>query len=60
MTAGRESLASVTRFPERSTNLASPLAPLASNLPDQPGATTYTDTNAAFLAPLFYRVGVPK
>ena len=45
-------------FLERGTNLASPLAPLASNLPGQPGTTSYTDTNAAPLAPLFYRVGV--
>jgi hypothetical protein len=53
-----QSFAGVTYFLERSTNLASPLAPLASNLLGQPGTTTYTDTNAASLAPLFYRVGV--
>ena len=28
------------------------------SLPGQPGTTTFTDTNAAALAPLFYRVGV--
>jgi hypothetical protein len=28
------------------------------NLPGQPGTTTYTHTNAAGLAPLFHRVGV--
>jgi hypothetical protein len=54
-----QSVAGVTYFLERSTNLASPLAPLASSLPGQPGTTSYTDTNAAPLAPLFYRVGVP-
>jgi len=32
--------------------------PLATDIPGQPGTTTYTDTNAAPLAPLFYRVGV--
>jgi len=31
---------------------------LATNLPGQPGTTTYTDTNAASLTPRFYRVGV--
>jgi hypothetical protein len=54
-----QSVAGVTYFLERSTNLASPLAPRASNLPGQPVTTSYTDTNAASLAPLFYRVGVP-
>jgi hypothetical protein len=45
-------------FLERSANLASPPAPLASKLPGQPCTTSYADTNAAPLAPLFYRVGV--
>jgi hypothetical protein len=31
---------------------------LATNLPGQPGSTTYTDTNAAGAGPFFYRVGV--
>ncbi len=31
---------------------------LATNLPGQPGTTTYTDTNVAAASPLFYRVGV--
>jgi hypothetical protein len=39
--------------------LASPLAPLASNLPGQPGVMSFTDTNAALAPRLFYRVGVP-
>jgi hypothetical protein len=45
---------------ERSTNLSAspPFLPLASGLEGQPGTTSFTDTNAAFLAPLFYRVGV--
>ena len=54
-----QSVAGLNYFLERTTNLTSPLAPLASNLLGQPGATTYTDPNAASLAPLFYRVGVP-
>jgi len=32
--------------------------PLATNLPGQPGTTTYTDTNAAGAGPFLYRVGV--
>ena len=45
---------------KRSTNLSAspPFTLLAPNLPGQPGTTTYTDTNADSLAPLFYRVGV--
>lgn len=37
---------------------APPFTLLSPNLPGQPGATTYVDTDAASLAPLFYRVGV--
>jgi hypothetical protein len=46
---------------ERSTNLAIPapiFTPLATDLFGQPGTTSFTDTNAAVLAPLLYRVGV--
>ena len=45
---------------ERSTNLLAkpPFSLLAPNLSGQLGTTTYTDTNAAPLGPLFYRVGV--
>ena len=45
---------------ERSTNpwASPPFTLLVQNLPGQPGTTTFTDTNAASLAPLFYRVGV--
>ena len=55
-----ESVAGVNYFLERSTNLASPrvFTPLATGIPGQAGTTSYTDTNAARLAPLFYRVGV--
>jgi hypothetical protein len=50
----------VSYFLERSTDLSAtpPFAPLAINLPGQPGTTTYTDTNAARLTPLYFRVGV--
>jgi hypothetical protein len=58
MTVTWASAASVNYFLERSTNLASHLAPLASNLSGQPGTTSFTDINAAPLSPLFYRVGV--
>ena len=53
-------MAGVSYFLERSTNLATTprFTPLATNLPGQAGATTYTDTNPVPLAPLFYRVGV--
>jgi hypothetical protein len=55
-----QSVAGVSYFLERSTNLSAspPFTLLSPNLPDQPGRTTYTDTSAASLAPLFYRVGV--
>jgi hypothetical protein len=55
-----QSVAGVNYFLERATNLShSPLlTPLATNIPGQPGTTTYTDTNAARASPHFYRVGV--
>jgi len=53
-----QSAAGVNDFLKQTTNLASPFSPLATDLPGHPGTTTYTDTNAATLAPLFYRVGV--
>ena len=60
LTVTWQSVAGVSYFLERSTNLWArpPFTLLAPNLPGQPGTTTYTDTNAANLAPLFYRVGV--
>jgi len=50
----------VNCFLERSTNLwaSPPFTLLFPNLPGQPSTTSYTDTNEADLAPLFYRVGV--
>ena len=56
-----QSVAGVKYFLERSTNLsATPrFTPLATNLPGQPGTTTFTDTNAVGPLPRFYRVGVP-
>ena len=56
-----QSVAGVSYFLERSTNVAGPppiFAPLATSILGQSGLTSYTDTNAAPLAPLFYRVGV--
>jgi hypothetical protein len=60
VTVSWQSVAGVNYFLERSTNLWAnpPFTLLAPNLPGQPGTTTYTDTNATALAPLFYRVGV--
>jgi hypothetical protein len=55
-----QSVADVSYFLDRSTNLASSpcFLPLASGIVGQPGTTSYTDTNAATLGLLFYRVGV--
>ena len=60
VTVSWQSVAGVNYFLERSTNLwaSPPFTPLAAGIPGQPGTTAYTDTNAATLAPLFYRVGV--
>jgi hypothetical protein len=57
---GERGVSGVNYFLERSTNLwaSSPFTLLAPNLPGQPGTTTFTDTNATPMAPLFYRVGV--
>jgi fermentation-respiration switch protein FrsA (DUF1100 family) len=61
VTVSWQSVAGVTYLLERSTNLSAwpPFLPLASGVEGQLGTTSFTDTNAAFLAPLFYRVGVP-
>ena len=58
MTAARESVAGVTYFLKRITNLATPFTLVVTNLPGQSDTTSFTDTNVASLAPLFYRVGV--
>jgi len=62
VTVSWQSVAGLSYFLERSTNLSAtlPFTMLAPNLPGQPGTTSFTDTNAAPLAPLFYRVGVAK
>ena len=61
MTVSWQSVAGVNYFLERSTNLSAspPFTLLTPNLSGQAGTTSFTDTNAAGLAPLFYRVGVP-
>jgi hypothetical protein len=55
-----QSVAGVSYFLERCTNLASlrPFSLLATNLPGQPGTTSFTDTNTAGASLFFYRVGV--
>jgi hypothetical protein len=60
VTVSWQSVAGLSYYLLRSTNLTSwpPFQLLATNLPGQAGTTSYTDTNAARLAPLFYRVGV--
>jgi len=61
VTVSWQSVAAVDYFLERSTNVAGPppiLTPLAGNLHGQPGTTSFTDTNAANLAVLFYWAGV--
>jgi hypothetical protein len=60
VTVSWQSMEDVSYLLERSTNLSasSPFTLLSPNLSGQPGTTSYTDTNAAPLSPLFYRVGV--
>ncbi len=55
-----QSVANITYFLQRATNLAVPPAfqPLATNLLGQAGTTSYMDTNAPAPGPYFYRVGV--
>ena len=55
-----QSVGGVSYFLERSTNLAvtPPFTTLATNLPGQPGTTTFTDTNPPFPGSWFYRIGV--
>ena len=55
-----QSVAGVRYFLERGTNVAAypKLWLLATNIFSQGGTTSYADTNAPSLSPLFYRVGV--
>jgi hypothetical protein len=55
-----QSVSNRTYFIERSSNLGAHPAflTLATNLPGQPGLTSYTDTNAVGEWPCFYRVGI--
>jgi hypothetical protein len=60
VTVSWQSVAGVSYFVERSTELASPLSfvPLAAGIAGQSGVTMYTDTNLAGFASVLYRVGV--
>ena len=53
-----ESVVGVIYSVERSTNTAASFSPLATNVPGQPGTTSFTDTNAGCLTTLFYRLRV--
>ena len=60
VTVSWQSVAGVSYFLESSTDLwaSPPFTLLATDIPGLPGMTTFTDTNAASLAPLFCRVGI--
>ncbi|MBI4326540.1 MAG: hypothetical protein HY674_14935 [Chloroflexi bacterium] len=60
VTVSWQSVAGVSYFLERRTDLSAtpPFTLLSPNLPGQPNTTSFTDTNAANLTPLLYRVGV--
>ncbi len=60
LTVSWQSVDTRTYFLERSTNLivAPAFLPFSSNIVGQVGTTTLLDTNAAGIAPVFYRVGV--
>ena len=54
-----QSVSGITYFLQRSTNLETQLfSTIQSNIAGQANLTTVTDTTAAGLSPLFYRVGV--
>ena len=55
-----QSVTNRTYYLQRSLGLSAPpvFLPLATNLTGQAGTTSYTDTNAASLIPVYYRVGV--
>jgi hypothetical protein len=60
LTLSWRSVLGIGYFLQRSTNLGVPgsFIPLATNLLSQTGTTSFIDTNAAGVGPLFYRVGV--
>jgi len=60
VTVSWQSVAGVNYFLERATSLSAPPAftSLVTNIPGQPGTTTFVDTNTVEAGPLFYRVGV--
>jgi hypothetical protein len=58
VTVSWQSVAGVNYFLERTTNLGSPFALMATNIVGQAGITSYANTNAAGAGPVFYRVGV--
>jgi hypothetical protein len=58
VTVSWQSVAGVNYFLERSANLGSPFALMATNIIGQTATTTYTDTNTTGPGPFFYRVGV--
>jgi hypothetical protein len=62
VTLSWQSVAGVNYFLDRSGNLTVPpdFISLATNIPGQPGTTTFVDTNTVGAGPLFYRVGVGK
>jgi hypothetical protein len=53
-----QSVAGVNYHLERTTNMGSLFALVATNVMGQAGTTTYADTNAIGAGPFFYRVGV--
>ena len=61
VTATWQRVAGVNYFLEGSTNLSAgpSFTSLAPSVPGQTSTTTFTDTNAAPLSRLFYRVGMP-
>ena len=61
VTVSWQSVAGITYFLERTTNLPGPASvftPVATGIPGQDGTTSYLDTNAIGTRPVFYRAGV--
>jgi hypothetical protein len=53
-----QSATGIDYFVDRCSDLRIPFSTIQTNIPGQPGTTTYTDTNATGSGPFFYRVGV--